>query len=208
MINVTIWIAVLLLCSQNSSAQFISECKLESLSTAGYNSITGVFANHLTSNSYGGALFRIRRGSDDVESDFYADTWGNLGTGILAVGISYTTWIGSATGYITIWYDQSKKKYNATQTTRGDQPIYNSLAKTIDFGGKRYMISPTGVINTGNNPYTFVTKLQTISSYSSYPTILSSGDDVDYQRQHFFAFGDGSFRDGWGGGHLCKLPPF
>lgn len=41
-----------------------------------------------------------------ANTDFYADTLGNLTTGA-GSGQSLTSWLAGATGYVTTWYDQS-----------------------------------------------------------------------------------------------------
>ena len=69
-------------------------------------------------NAYSGSLLRLRRSSDNAESDFGYTANGDLDTAAIA------TWLGADSGYFTTWYDQSGSGYNATQTTANSQPLY------------------------------------------------------------------------------------
>jgi len=50
----------------------------------------------LVNNNYTGPIFTLRRSSDSVTGDFYADNVGNLGSAPLASGVSLSSWIGSS----------------------------------------------------------------------------------------------------------------
>jgi hypothetical protein len=82
----------------------------------------GAYAAFCVSSSYTGATMTVRKDSDNVTSDFYADAYGNLGTALNGTGTSINSWLGSATGYVSEWYDQSGKGNHATQTTTTQQP--------------------------------------------------------------------------------------
>jgi len=58
----------------------------------------------------------------NAAQDFYADRLGNLLTAPVT-GQTLANWLGSATGYVTTWYDQSGVGNNATQGTAANQPI-------------------------------------------------------------------------------------
>jgi hypothetical protein len=73
-----------------------------------------------------------------LNQDFYADRLGNLLT-VPISGQTLTNWLGSATGYVTTWYDQSGKGNHANQTTAANQPIIQKATK-----GPGYMILFTG----------------------------------------------------------------
>jgi hypothetical protein len=107
-----------------------------------------------------------------VEADFYGNVLGGLGLGYNGTGTSYASWIGAGTGYISVWYDQSGRKYNATQTVAGSQPSYNAVSKTVNFATSKFMSIPSGVVATGNNAYSMFTKLRTFTS-AQYANILS-----------------------------------
>lgn len=65
---------------------------------------------------YAGPAIRLRRGSDDVESDFGFDGSGLLDTSAI------TTWLNGATGYGRTWYDQTGNANPGEQTTKANQP--------------------------------------------------------------------------------------
>jgi len=84
---------------------------LDSVSTA------AAFSVRRLRSAYTGALLRVRRSSDSTEQDIGAATiGGNLDTAAL------TSFCGSASCYVSTWYDQSGGGRNATQSTAASQP--------------------------------------------------------------------------------------
>lgn len=74
---------------------------------------------------YTGPCIRVRRSSDNAVRDIYFDGNGILNTNALI------EFVGSGSGFVSIWYDQSGYNRNVTQTNTGRQPrIVNS--GTID----------------------------------------------------------------------------
>ena len=67
-------------------------------------------------SAYTGSLLRVRRSSDSTEQDIGATVAGNLDTAAL------TSFCGSASCYVSTWYDQSGGGRNATQSTAASQP--------------------------------------------------------------------------------------
>lgn len=67
---------------------------------------------------YSGNCIRVRRGSDNTESDI-GFVNGNLDTASLKTFVGTST---SDTGYVVTWYDQSGNSRNATQATAANQP--------------------------------------------------------------------------------------
>jgi hypothetical protein len=85
--------------------------------------------------AYTGAAIKIRRGTDNAEADVAFDikevvsqtsivTIKVAGTSGLIVGqtMDYLSFIGSQTIYVSTWYDQSKKVYDAIQVDNTLQP--------------------------------------------------------------------------------------
>ncbi len=70
--------------------------------------------------AYSGSLIRVRRSSDNTESDIGATSNGDLDTAALKAFIGTG---GSDDGAIVVWYDQSGNANNATQSTGGSQPL-------------------------------------------------------------------------------------
>ena len=94
-----------------------------------YTGASAAYSVRLLDKDYSGNCIRIRRGSDDSETDIGFDSNGNLDTAAIA------THCGSANGYVVTWYDQSGNSLDATQTTAGNQPdIYNGSAVLTENG--------------------------------------------------------------------------
>jgi len=87
-------------------------------------------------SAYTGNAIRVRRSSDNAESDI-GFSGGNLDTTAL------TTFCSGTNGFVTTWYDQSGSGVNATQTTAVNQPqivssgniLLQNVKPTIVFSG-------------------------------------------------------------------------
>jgi len=66
--------------------------------------------------AYTGYAIRVRRSSDNSTQDIGFNNEGDLDTAALL------DFVGTGSGYVTIWYDQSGNTTNATQSTVGYQP--------------------------------------------------------------------------------------
>jgi len=75
--------------------------------------------------AYTGSAIRVRRSSDNTETNIGFTALGNLDESAL------TTFCGSGNGFVTTWYDQSGNGINKTQTTASNQ----------------YQIVTSGVVN-------------------------------------------------------------
>lgn len=65
---------------------------------------------------YTGYAIRVRRSSDNSEQDIGFTSNGDLDTATLK------TFVGTNSGYVVTWYDQSGNTSNITQSTAGNQP--------------------------------------------------------------------------------------
>jgi Alpha-L-arabinofuranosidase B, catalytic len=86
-------------------------------------------------SAYTGYAIKVRRSSDNVEQDIGFDANGNLNqTELLAH-------VGSGSGFVTIWYDQSGNGVNITQATAANQPriVLNGVVDNIN--GKPSLVS-------------------------------------------------------------------
>ena len=90
-------------------------------------------------------VVRIRRSSDNVESDFTASQVSN-GT--------LTTWLGGSSAYVRTWYDQSGNGRNLEQATTAAQPLLVSTSY-LDFDGSNDFLRFTGSVPTSTNLSTF-----------------------------------------------------
>ena len=94
-----------------------------------YTGAAAAYSVRKLDKDYTGNCMRIRRDSDDAETDIGFDSSGDLDTAAIA------SHCGSANGYVVTWYDQSGNSNNATQSTAGSQPqIYNGTAVITDNG--------------------------------------------------------------------------
>jgi hypothetical protein len=106
---------------------------------------SGSYAMIRTSTSYTGPTFNIRRSSDNATSDFYSNAFGQIGTQLDGSGTTLQNWLGTSTGYITTWYDQSGKSNNATQTNTSYQPTIDLINNQVDFtSGNSFFNLPSG----------------------------------------------------------------
>ena len=112
---------------------------------------SGAYAAYRVSFSYTGPTMTVRRSSDSVPSDFYANAYGQLGTAINGTGTSLESWLGTATGFVTKWHDQSGKGNHATQTTAASQPRIDYVNNRLDFttnSGTAFLSIPNGTVPT------------------------------------------------------------
>ena len=79
--------------------------------------------------AYTGNAIKVRRSSDNTESDIGFTALGNLDTTTL------TTFCSGTNGFVTTWYDQSGNARNATQTTAANQPQIVSSGSVLTLTG-------------------------------------------------------------------------
>ena len=123
---------------------------LDIVSTA---TCSGAYAAYRLSFSYTGATITVRRSSDNATSDFYANAYGEFGTTINGTGTTLESWLGTATGFVTKWYDQSGKGNHATQATTANQPRIDYLNNRLDFttgSGTAFLSIPNGTVPNYN----------------------------------------------------------
>ena len=121
--------------------------------------------------AYTGSAIRVRRTSDNTESNIGFTATGNLNTTAL------TSFCGAGNGFVTTWYDQSGNGNNATQTTAASQPqIVNSGSILLQNGKPRIQPFQTPGMDTGikaNATLTFFGVSNVVNSPGPY-RILSS----------------------------------
>jgi len=129
------------------------------LSSVGQASISSMLALYLANPRYGGPVFTLRRSSDGATADFFADAEGNLGMAAGATGTSLLSWLGSdGRAYVSVWYDQSGRGNNATQSRSASQPVLDVGAQYVDFAGNKYMNMVGSPFSPGNALYSYVVK--------------------------------------------------
>ena len=123
-----------------------------SLGAATVNAAVVVFGTKLFRKEYTGPVVRVRRGSDNAVQDFYATPTGTITTAANGAGTPYSMWIGSGTGYVTTWYDQSGRGSHITQGATNMQPVLTSAGKLVFNGTSQFLQKP---FNKDVNTQTF-----------------------------------------------------
>jgi hypothetical protein len=153
-----------------------------SIPTANSN---GIYSVKWLNSLYTGPIFTFRRSTDSVTADFYVSDNGLfIGTDVNGTGTSLTTWLSGATAYITKWWDQSTKGFHATQTTPGQQPVFDTSKKCIKFtaSSTQFFNLPDNTVPSGNSNYTVIVKHGIITNLgttgSNNGGLLGSGTTV------------------------------
>lgn len=144
-----------------------------------YSGAVAAYSVRKLDKDYTGNCMRIRRDSDDSETDIGFDSSGDLDTAAIA------SHCGSANGYVVTWYDQANvggTANNATQSTAADQPqIYNGTA-VITENGKPILQGDTSALNIS---YSLNTGSRTIVAVR----------DLTAQNKHVFIGTNGGIPD-------------
>lgn len=159
----------------------------------------GAFAPYRVSSSYTGPMLTIRRDSDNTTADFYADSSGVLGTALNGTGTLLEAWLGSATGYVTKWWDQSGKGNHATQTTTTQQPRFDLLNARLDFttgSGTAYFSLPSGTVPLGK-PYSTVWGYISTDAASRTALIPTADNNAILSNLYDAALTSTAYMNGW-----------
>lgn len=102
--------------------------------------VAGYSMGRRLKGSHSGALFRVRRSSDDTQQDIGFDSEGIVDVAAL------TSFVGANDGFLVTLYDQSGSGLNLTQATPGKQPpvILAGVLQTFGTAGR-----PAAVFSTG-----------------------------------------------------------
>jgi hypothetical protein len=106
-------------------------------------SATVAYSVRKLSKTYHGFCLRVRRGSDNALLDIGFDTNGELDTSTML------SFVGSANGFVAVWYDQSGNLNNLTQVTQIYQPKIINSGVLITSNGKPF-IGFYGTPNSAN----------------------------------------------------------
>ena len=121
---------LLYVCLSQTYAQGLDNAGLASTTT------TAAYSTRLVKSSYSGPCMRVRRASDNAEADVAFDatykrvtiactaTITAAGSSGLTVGttMSFGSFYGSSSCFVTTWYDQTGNAKHAIQTTAASQP--------------------------------------------------------------------------------------
>jgi hypothetical protein len=81
-----------------------------------YTGAAAAYSIRKLRTAYTGNCIRVRRSNDNTEQDIGFTSSGGLDTA------SMKTFVGTNSGFVTTWYDQSGNARNITQTTAANQP--------------------------------------------------------------------------------------
>jgi hypothetical protein len=93
-----------------------TQVQTSSLLLDSYSGAAAAYSLRKLNGSYTGSAIRVRRSSDNTEQNIGFDAGGNLNT------VALLAFVGSGSGFVTTWYDQSGNSKNLIQTTAGNQP--------------------------------------------------------------------------------------
>jgi len=132
------------------------------------------FSVRQLSSAYTGYAIQVRRSSDGATQDIRFTPAGDLDT------VALKAFVGSGTGYVSIWYDQSGNGYNATQTTVANQPtIMSGGMINRDNGQPSVYTSATGFLTYGPvsqlNGTTQVTRMEVCRSRDGSNLAITEG---------------------------------
>ncbi len=146
--------------------------KLDTMSSAGKSSLRGLWALKRLFTTYTGPVVTIRRSSDNITSDFYADHTGVLGTALNGTGTTIYSWLSGSTAYVTKWWDQSGSGNHATQSNIANQPILDITDNCLDYATNSFFVLPDGTVPYGNADYSIAGRV--LKGANDSP-IISSG---------------------------------
>ena len=174
-------------------------CPLDNLSNIALQNAKGLYAAFRLLSTYTGPIVNIRRGSDSVTLDFFADASGNLETFVNGYGMSITAWLQNATGYITTWYDQSGKGNHATQSTTASQPIINPYNKYIDFKtqANSFFNLPSGTVPQQKYYSVILRHSTTGNANTAIGSLLGAGANTANQGNYFYTNVSGVYTNSW-----------
>jgi hypothetical protein len=107
-----------------------------------YSGAAAAYSLRKLNSSYTGSAIRVRRSSDNTESDIGFTSSGDLDESALL------SFVGSGSGFVRTWYDQSGNAMDATQTTTTKQPRIVNAGVVDKQGGK-----PTVVFNGSSTAF-------------------------------------------------------
>ncbi len=171
---------------------------LDRLASATRTSMFGIYQTRLVSSTYTGAIFKIRRSTDNVEEDVYSDEFKNYTISDLTT--SLTTWLSGAIAYITTWYDQSGNAKNATQTITSKQPTLNVASGYIDTRTNCYFDLPDSTFPSVNSRYTVSIK-HGVTDTTTNAYYLACGPNTTND-SNIFARNLTNYQNIWGGSDI------
>jgi hypothetical protein len=156
---------------------------------------------------YTGAAIRVRRSSDNTETDIGFDINGNLNQSQLAA------FAGSAQIFISRWYDQSGNANDATQSVLSHQPQLN-LNASGNYAGLQFSAASAQYFNLVNtlsfiNGYSACYLVKKISQNNALEPMGNSTNNAVYQEWDSggnLSFSQGTTNNNLGYGYFSYTP--
>jgi len=92
--------------------------------------ISACFSLRKLRAAYSGSAIRVRRSSDNTQSDIGFDSFGDLDTSAL------TSFVGAGNGRITVWYDQSGNGRNLQNAVTTTQPVIVDSGSILTYNNR------------------------------------------------------------------------
>ena len=127
-----------------------------------YSGAVHAYSLRKISNTYSGPAIRVRRSSDNAEQDI------GFASNELDQS-SLTSFVGSGTGYVVEWYDQSGNDHTLERTSALTQPIIVNAGTLNELNEKPVIIASNKLFTqkttaaTVTQPYTFVSVAKTFN---------------------------------------------
>ena len=179
-------------CLASSSYSFtITIFQLNTLDNLGLTSATPssvAYSLRRLSSAYTGPVLRIRRSSDNELRDVYFDGNGVLSLnsqvsaagGGAATATTLQTWIGSNSGTVAIWYDQSGNTRNIFNGTAALQPtiIVSGALRVNSTGRPRVEFNSSNSNYLINSSFLPTTQPVSLSAVWQFTSIASPGSEL------------------------------
>jgi hypothetical protein len=141
-----------------------------------YGSAAGAYSLRKLKVSYSGYAIRVRRSSDNAEQNIGFNSSDGLDTE------SLLSFVGSGSGFVTTWYDQSGNSNNATQTTAASQPAI-VVNGSVQMNGSKpaiyWDLGKTFVMNVNNIRSVFV-NIKWLTGSEANNAILGHSSNAPY----------------------------
>jgi hypothetical protein len=131
---------------------------LDNLGLSSATPSVGAYSLRKLSSSYTGYAIKVRRSSDNSTSDIGFSASGQLDLAAL------NAFVGSGTGYVDTWYDQSAGGYNMAQTLTSRQPVIVTAGVVEKVNGRPAIYFLGTYLNTINR--TIFTQAATMVAFA------------------------------------------
>lgn len=141
------------------------------------------YSLRLLTTTYSGSAVRVRRSSDNAEQDI------NF-TGVALDTTNLLSFVGTGSGFVTTWYDQSGNNINATQSISLNQPLIVSSGSLVTENSKSAInfnnqstvcLNLTNTISAGSFTVLWVSRKNALSTNQS---IILNGPGDSYMGEN------------------------